>query len=259
MKKAGNVIDTAMLFAAGKGTRMAPLTDTCPKPLIPVAGKPLIDHMLDRLVAGGIERALVNVHWLADAMQAHLTRRQSPRIEICDERSQLLETGGGLKAALPRLVGQESILIGNCDTIWLEPGQSAVAQLRAAWDPDHMDVLLLLVPMVRSTGFDGPGDFFLGPDGRPRFRGEADAAPYNYMGLHITKPEIVRTERDAVFSLSRVWRRLAPLGRLHATIFDGDWFHVGDPDALGATERALNWTGGSGGLQPSATFPKDTR
>lgn len=227
----------ALVLAAGLGTRMRPLTQDRPKPLLPVGGKPLIDHMLDRLLEGGVEEVVVNVHYLADAMEAHLAGRRAPRLRISDERTHLLETGGALKKARPML-GGGPIFIGNTDSVW-QGGSPATLALARAWDPARMDVLLLLVPLENTMGFDGPGDFFPGGEGRLRFRDEAASAPLAYMGLHITKPQIVDCIEEASFSLAKIWRRLALEGRLHGCVFDGFWMHVGDPAALAAAHARL--------------------
>lgn len=230
---------TAMVLAAGLGTRMRPLTNDRPKALVEVCGKALIDHMLDRLAAAGATRAVVNVHAFADRLEAHLaTRTIAPNIVISDERAALLETGGGLKAARA-LIGDDPVWVANIDSVWIEEGVSALDSLARAWDPQTMDVLLLCVPLQRAYGFDGAGDVFVEEDGRVRFRGEAAAAPFAYMGVHITKPDIVDVEPAGAFSLTPVWKRLAAKGRVHAVVFDGDWMHVGDPAARDAAEARL--------------------
>jgi MurNAc alpha-1-phosphate uridylyltransferase len=229
---------TALVLAAGLGTRMRPLTNDRPKALVEVAGRPLIDHVLDRLADAGVETAVVNVHAFADRLEGHLAARRTPRIVISDERACLLETGGGLKKARP-LTGDEPILIANIDSVWIENGVSALQALTAAWDPARMDACLLLAKLDHAIGFDGPGDFFLEDDGRLTFRGEAEAAPYAYMGLHITKPQIVDAEADGAFSLAPLWRQLAQAGRLHGAVMDGFWMHVGDPVARDAAEARL--------------------
>ena len=231
-------IDTAMVLAAGLGTRMRPLTDDRPKALVEVAGRALIDHVLDRLAAAGVERAVVNVHYFADRLEAHLKGRTAPAVTISDERAELLETGGGLKKARP-LLGEAPVLAANIDSVWTEPGVPAVERLVAGWDPAVMDALLLVVPLEMASGFEGPGDFFLAKDGRLGFRGEADGAPYAFMGVHLTKPQLVDREPNGPFSLTRVWRRLAAEGRLFGVVFDGFWMHVGDPQARDAAERRL--------------------
>jgi len=228
---------TAMVLAAGLGTRMRPLTNDRPKPLLPLAGRPLLDHMLDRLLEGGVERCIVNTHYCADQMHAHLATRTRPEILISHEVEAPLETGGALKKARAAL-GEAPIFVANTDSVWLG-GAPAAQTLAAAWDGERMDALLLIVPLTQAMGFDGAGDFFLGDGGRLVFRGEAESAPYAYMGLHICKPGIVDSEPDPAFSLAKIWRRLAPQGRLYGAVFDGFWMHVGDPQALAAAEARL--------------------
>ncbi len=231
-------LTTAMVLAAGLGTRMRPLTNDRSKALVTVGGKALIDHVLDRLAEGGVERAVVNVHWFAERLESHLARRERPQVVISDEREELLETGGGLKKARA-LVGDDPVFVANIDSVWTEPTLPAAEILRRAWDPARMDALLLLVPLENSLGFEGPGDFFLEDDGRLRFRGEAPEAPFGYMGLHVTKPQVVDDGPDGPFSLSPVWRRLAEEGRLHGAVLDGFWMHVGDPVTRDAAELRL--------------------
>ena len=228
---------TAMVLAAGLGTRMRPLTDDRPKALVEVGGRALVDHVLDRLAEAGVERAVVNVHWFADRLEQHLARRSRPAITISDERAELLETGGGLKKARP-LLGDEPVWVANIDSVWTER-RPALRQLAELWDPAKMDAALLLAPLERSLGFEGSGDVFLEPDGRLRFRGEAPSAPFAYMGVHITKPQVVDDGPAGPFSLSPIWRRLADAGRLYGVVMDGFWMHVGDPASRDATEARL--------------------
>jgi MurNAc alpha-1-phosphate uridylyltransferase len=227
----------AMVLAAGLGTRMRPLTDDRPKALVEVGGRTLVDHMLDRLADAGVREAVVNVHYFADLMERHLASRLRPAIRISDERAELLETGGGLKQARPML-GDEPIFVVNTDSVWTERGQPALQALAEAFDPERMDVCLLLAPMEQTMGFDGPGDAFL-EDGRLRFRGEAARAPYAYMGAHITRPDIVDDGPDGPFSLTRVWRPLAEAGRIGGVVLDGFWMHVGDPQARDDADTRL--------------------
>jgi MurNAc alpha-1-phosphate uridylyltransferase len=230
---------TAMVLAAGVGSRMRPLTDDRPKALVEVAGRPLIDHMLDRLGDAGVTRAVVNVHAFADRLEAHLAQRlRAPAIVISDERDELLETGGGLKKARA-LLGDAPVFVANIDSVWIEQGAPALPSLAKAFDPATMDVCLLLTPTDAALGFDGPGDFFKDSEGRLTFRGDAATAPFAYIGAHICKPQIVDGEPLAPFSLARVWRRLAPLGRLHGVVLEGEWMHVGDPAARDAAETRL--------------------
>lgn len=228
---------TAMVLAAGLGTRMRPLTNDRPKALVEVGGRALIDHVLDRLVEAGVETAVVNVHWFADRLEAHLAKRTDVRILISDEREQLLETGGGLKKARP-LLGDAPVFVANIDSVWIDQGQ-ALSDLVDLWNPDTMDAALLLARREGSIGFDGAGDFFLGQDRVLRFRGEAAEAPYAYMGVHITRPDYADAGPDGAFSLSPLWRASAVSGRLSGCVLDGDWMHVGDPKARDEAEAKL--------------------
>jgi len=231
----------AMVLAAGLGTRMRPLTDDRPKALVEVAGRALIDHVLDRLVQAGVETAVVNVHWFADRLEAHLKPRQQPRILISDERAALLETGGGLKKA-KALLGDGPVFVANIDSVWTDgdakPEAWADALVRL-WDPVIMDACLLLARREGAIGFEGDGDFFLGDDGRLTFRGEAASAPFAYMGVHITRSDYADGGPDGAFSLSPLWRASAAAGRLYGCVLDGDWMHVGDPGARDEAEARL--------------------
>ncbi len=229
---------TAMVLAAGLGTRMRPLTDDRPKALVEVGGKALIDHVLDRLGDAGVARAVVNVHWFAERLEAHLAARTGgPEIIISDERAELLETGGGLKKARG-LLGDDPVFVANIDSVWIDRGD-ALGELIRLWDPARMDAALLLARREGSIGFEGDGDFFLADDGRLTFRGEKPSAPFAYMGVHITRPGVVDDGPEGPFSLSTVWRRSAPEGRLCGCVLDGDWMHVGDPGARDEAEVRL--------------------
>ncbi len=229
---------TAMVLAAGLGSRMRPLTDDRPKALVEVRGRALIDHVLDRLTDAGVERAVVNVHWFADRLEQHLKARgRGPDIIISDERAELLETGGGLRKARP-LLGDEPVFVANIDSIWTDQGD-ALGDLVRLWNPALMDAALLLARREGSIGFEGDGDFFLGDDGRLTFRGEAPCAPFAYMGVHITRPDYADGGPEGPFSLSPLWRRSAADGRLFGCVLDGDWMHVGDPEARDAAEAKM--------------------
>lgn len=229
---------TAMVLAAGLGTRMRPLTDDRPKALVEVAGRALIDHVLDRLADAGVETVVVNVHWFADRLEAHLAARgRGPRILISDERAELLETGGGLKKARP-LLGDAPVFVANIDSVWIDRGD-ALTDLIRLWNPDMMDAALLLARREGSIGFEGDGDFFLADDGRLTFRGDAPSAPFAYMGAHITRPGYADQGPDGPFSLSPLWRKSAAAGRLYGCVLDGDWMHVGDPGARDEAEARL--------------------
>jgi len=229
---------TAMVLAAGLGTRMRPLTDDRPKALVEVAGRALIDHVLDRLADAGVEKAVVNVHWFADRLERHLAARgRGPEIVVSDERETLLETGGGLKKAAP-LLGPDPVFVANIDSVWVDRGD-ALNQLARLWNPSIMDAALLLARREDSIGFEGDGDFFLADDGRLTFRGEAASAPFAYMGVHICRPGYVADGPEGAFSLSQFWRRSAAAGRLYGVVMDGDWMHVGDPQARDEAEAKL--------------------
>ncbi|MBU6371120.1 MAG: nucleotidyltransferase family protein [Alphaproteobacteria bacterium] len=227
-----------MVMAAGLGTRMRPLTETRPKPLIPVAGRALIDHMLDALAAVGVEKAVVNVHYLAPMMLAHLGPRTTPRIAISDERPRLMETGGGLVQAAP-LLGDRPIFVTNTDQVWRTDGADPLADMLAAWDGLRMDVLLLLARKARTTGFDGAGDFFLAADGRVGRRGAAAEAPFVYAGVQILHPRLLEGWPLEPFSTNRIWDLALERARVFAVPLEGDWMHVGDPNGLKAAEARL--------------------
>ena len=236
----------AMVLAAGLGTRMRPLTDDRPKALVEVGGKALIDHMLDRLAAAGVETAVVNVHYFADRLEAHLADRTAkglaPRIVISDERPRALETGGGVKHALP-LLGEAPIWVANIDSVWIEHGVSAIDAVARAWDPATMDVCLMLASTAGSLGFHDSGDVFLGDDGPRagvvRFKAPGEIAPLVYVGVHICKPAVVADGPEGPFSLTPIWRALAAEGRVRGVAPEGLWMHVGDPEAVAAAETRL--------------------
>jgi N-acetyl-alpha-D-muramate 1-phosphate uridylyltransferase len=227
-----------MVLAAGLGTRMRPITATTPKPLVAVGGKPLIDFSLDRLAEAGIERVVVNVHHLADRMEAHLARRASPAIAISDEREELLETGGGLKKALP-LLGAAPFLALNSDSLWIEGPQPNLRLFMDAWDPQRMDILLLVAATATSVGYDGRGDFAMAADGRLRRRQEREITPFVYAGVSILKPEVLAGTPDGPFSANLLYDRALAAGRLYGLRLDGQWLHVGDPQSLRAAEECL--------------------
>lgn len=231
----------AMVLAAGLGTRMRPLTDDRPKALVEVGGKALIDHMLDRLAAAGVETAVVNVHYFADLVEAHLAARQArglgPRIIISDERPQALETGGGIRHALP-LLGEGPVWVANIDSVWIEQGVPAIDAVAAAWDPKRMDVCLMLAPTTGSLGFHDTGDVFL-DGGIVRFKDPGEIAPLVYVGVHICKPAITADGPEGPFSLLPLWKRLAADHRVHGVSPDGLWMHVGDPGARDLAEARL--------------------
>ncbi len=227
-----------MILAAGLGTRMRPLTDKMPKPLVKVAGKPLIDHVLDRLVDAGVELAVVNIHYFADQMQHHLALRRYPRISISDERGLLLGTGGGVRKALPEL-GDGPFFHVNSDTIWIDGVKPNLAQLAETFDPLTMDALLLLAPMIGSIGYSGRGDFIMASDGRLRARAEQEIAPFVYAGAAILSPALFNDTPAGELSLTSMFDRASQAGRLHGLRLDGIWMHVGTPEAISSAEAAI--------------------
>lgn len=237
-------IDTAMVLAAGLGTRMRPLTDDRPKALVEVGGRTLIDHMLDRLVEAGVKRAVVNVHYRADQMEAHLRRRRDLEILISDERDLLLETGGGVRKARPML-GDDPIYHVNTDSVWI--GEGALARLASGYDRSRMGALLLLCAMDHCIGLETTGDFRRAADGRLTHRFDDPAADWAWMGVQIIDPTILDVEPIEPFSFRRVWKRLYEEGRLYGETFDGFWLHVGDPAARDAAEARLEREAARGG------------
>jgi len=227
-----------MVLAAGLGTRMRPLTDKIPKPLVPVAGKPLIDHVLDRLADAGVARAVVNVHYMAEQIEQHLAYRTRPQIVISDERGLLLGTGGGVARALPQL-GHAPFFHINSDTIWIDSVQPNLARLAETFDPDTMDALLLLAPTAGSIGYAGRGDFAMAPDGRLNKRPEQEVAPFVYAGAAILSPALFNGAPTGDFSLTALFDRAAEAGRLYGLRLEGLWMHVGTPEAVAAAEAAI--------------------
>ncbi len=222
---------TAMLLAAGLGTRMRPLTDETAKPLLKVGGRTLIDRLLDNLVGADVERAIVNVHWCADQVEAHVRTRTDIEVLISDERAEVLETGGGLAKARDFL-GDDPVFVVNTDAFWGPAGPAPLRQLAAAFDPAHMDELLLLADTSRCLGFHGAGDFFMSDTGALSRRGDAPLAPWAYAGVRILKPQLYDDQPIEPFSANRIWSELLPDGRIHGAVLDAFWLHVGDPQAL---------------------------
>jgi N-acetyl-alpha-D-muramate 1-phosphate uridylyltransferase len=229
---------TAMVMAAGLGTRMRPLTDSMPKALIEVAGKPLIDFVIDPLVAAGVERIVVNVHAFADQLETHLRRRKDAEFLISDERAGLLETGGGVKHA-QAMLGEAPIFVCNSDYVWRKPGAPALQALAEAWNPAAMDALVVVVPKDRTLGFDTPGDFFQAPDGTLTHRGDRAEAPLHAFGIQILDPRPVYADPRMTFSLRDIWFASADQGRLYGLQLEGLWMQVGDPAARDTAEARL--------------------
>jgi MurNAc alpha-1-phosphate uridylyltransferase len=227
-----------MVLAAGLGTRMRPLTDHKPKPLVEVDGKTLLDHMLDRLVDAGVETAVVNVHYLGEQIERHVAARKTPHIVISDERGQILGTGGGVVKALPQL-GLSPFFHVNSDSIWIEGVTPNLTRLAAAFDPAAMDALLLLAPTAGSIGYGGRGDFMMAADGKLTRRAERDVAPFVYAGAAILSPALFRGAPQGEFSLTTLFDRAASADRLHGLRLDGLWMHVGTPEAIAEAEAAI--------------------
>lgn len=230
--------DKAMVFAAGLGTRMRPITDQIPKPLVKVAGRPLIDHMLDRFAEAGVATAIVNVHHHAEQMEAHLSTRQKPKIVISDERRKLLDQGGGIRKALP-LLGDAPFFLCNTDSFWVEGPRANLPRFAAAWDPEKMDILLLVAATATSVGVDWLGDFAMDAFGRLARREERQLAPFVYTGVGIIKPELFKDATEEVFRLAPYFDKAAADGRLFGMRLDGLWFHVGTPRAIEEAERTV--------------------
>ena len=230
--------DTAMVFAAGLGTRMRPVTDRMPKPLVEVGGKALIDHVLDRFAGAGVGSAIVNVHYLPDMIVSHLAGRRKPRVVISDERDLLLDQGGGIKKVLP-LLGEAPFFVANTDAFWVEGPTSNLRRLAGAWDPEKMDALLLVASATTSVGVDWPGDFSMDAEGRLARREETAVVPFVYSGVGIVKPGLFAAETREVFRLAPFFFAAAERGRLFGVRLEGAWMHVGTPEAIAEAERAI--------------------
>lgn len=230
--------DTAMVMAAGLGKRMRPLTASQPKPLVRVAGKPLIDYSLDHLAEAGVAKAVVNVHYLVDALEAHLAARRDPQIALSDERDLLLETGGGMVKAQPQL--PDPFFCLNSDNIWLDGPRDAFSELSLHWDPARMDALLLLVRHPQAHNYQGLGDFHLDPLGRVSRRKQGRVAPYIYTGIQLVSHRLLRDAPTGPFSTNVLWSRAIEEGRLYGIVHTGHWFEVGTPQSIAPTEAQLS-------------------
>ena len=235
----GLASDTAMVMAAGLGKRMRPLTAATPKPLIRVAGKPLIDRTLDRVEEAGLARAVVNVHYLADSVEAHLAPRRAPAVHFSDERESLLETGGGMVKASTEGLLPDPFFACNADSIWLDGPRNAFADLSARWDPATMDALLLVVTHARAFNFDGTGDFYMDPSGRLARKLPGRIAPFIYTGIQLVSQRLLREAPEGKFSTNLLWDRAIEEGRLFGVAFTGRWYEVGTPAHIAPTEAAL--------------------
>ncbi|MCP8938823.1 nucleotidyltransferase family protein [Alsobacter sp. SYSU M60028] len=228
-----------MVLAAGLGLRMRPITDTLPKPLVEVGGRTLIDRNLDPLVEAGVRKAVVNVHYRAEQMEAHLARRDRPELVISDERDLLLDSGGGVKKAL-NLLGPDPFYIVNADSFWIDGPRSNLVRMAEAYDPAAMDMLMLVAPTWTSTGYEGRGDFHMDALGRLQRRTGRDVAPFVYAGVIIVRPEFFADTPEGPFSLNLLFDRAAASGRLHGLRLDGFWLHVGTPASIAEAERKID-------------------
>lgn len=234
-------IDTAMVLAAGLGTRLRPITDSMPKPLVPVAGKPMIDYVLDALAEAGVEEAVVNVHHLADQMEAHLASRKKPKVLVSDERDKLMDSGGGLVKGIT-LLPRKPLYVMNADLFWVGEAQgepSNLSRLAGFFDPANMDIAMLVVRNEDTTGHNGKLDFSLGADGRlTRYR-DGLPNPVVYAGAFVLAPELLNGAPDGPFSLNASFDKAIAAGRLHGLMLSGHWITVGTPDAMAPAEAAV--------------------
>jgi MurNAc alpha-1-phosphate uridylyltransferase len=228
----------AMVLAAGLGLRMRPLTDRMPKPLVRVAGRALLDHVLDKLAEAGVKEAVVNVHYLPDQIIDHVATRKQPRVIISDERDQVLGTGGGVVKALP-LLGHGPFFHVNSDTMWIDGVRPNLARLAEAFDPARMDILMLMAPTTSSIGYGGSGDYAMLPDGALRKRREHQVVPFVYAGAAIMSPSLFADAPAGEFSLTKTFDRANEQERLFGLRLDGVWMHVGTPEAIDAAEKAF--------------------
>lgn len=224
--------EVAMVFAAGFGTRMGHLTENMPKPMVPVLGRPMIDHTLDILSEANIGSVVVNTHYFADQLEAHLAPRLS--VTCVREKPQVLETGGGLKNALP-MIGADPVLTLNCDALWL--GKNPVKQLLNVWNPAEMDGLLLLIKYANAYGHSGTGDFFLGADNRLQKKSGQSNAPYVYSGVQIIKTDLLGAIEKNRFSISLLWEKMLASNRLGGIVYEGEWVDVGHPEGIKIAEQ----------------------
>ncbi|MES1990381.1 MAG: nucleotidyltransferase family protein [Pseudomonadota bacterium] len=240
MRNVSRKIKRAMVMAAGKGTRMQPLTNAMPKPLVPFMGRPLIDHVLDRLEEAGIEEVIVNSHHFADMLEAHVLKRERPRIVLSDERGELLDTGGGAKKALP-LLGDDPVITFNSDSVWYEGDGTGenIRNLINYFDPDTMDALLMIADAGTTIGFVGRGDFHMDAEGRLTRRGDAAMAPCMFAGVQVIKPQLFAGGPSGAFSTNLIWDRLIAKGTLFGHRMRGTWMHVGTPEDLEKSETFL--------------------
>ena len=241
MTASGEILSRGMVLSAGLGTRMRPITDKIPKPLVNVAGRTLLDRAIDHFAEAGLTRVIVNTHYLAGQIDAHVKDRAKPEIALSHEPV-LLETGGGVLNALP-LLGEAPFFVANSDAMWLNGPIPALTRLARAWNGAAMDALLLVSIIPGTLGYEGRGDFFMDPAGRLRRRAERDVAPFLFTGVQILHPRLFEGEAPGNFSLNRIYNKALAAGRLYGLRHDGAWYHVGDPDGLAAVEARLRTMG----------------
>jgi MurNAc alpha-1-phosphate uridylyltransferase len=231
-------ITRAMIMAAGLGTRMRPLTNDRPKPLVEVRGRALIDHVIDRLVAAGVTLIVVNAHYKAEQIKAHLTGRKDVEIRVSDESDALLDSGGGILKALPNFEG-EPFYHANADTVWVEGASHALDKMTARWNPDTMDALMLLAPTVSTVCYEGRGDFMMDPDGRLGRVPEGRISPFVWMSIEILHPRLFDGITAGKFSINPLWDRAIAKDRLFGMRLDGVWMHIDNPRAIQEAEAYL--------------------
>ncbi|HSM96720.1 MAG TPA: nucleotidyltransferase family protein [Rhizomicrobium sp.] len=231
-------ITRAMIMAAGFGTRMRPLTNKIPKPLVKVQGRALIDHVMDRLVEAGVKTIVVNIHYLGDQIKAHVEKRKDVEIVISDETETILDSGGGIFKALPHFKG-EPFFHANADTVWVEGASHALERLKAAWDPYHMDALMLLAPTVSTVCYDGRGDFMMDAEGRLSRVPEGRISPFVWMSMEIVHPRLFDGMQSGKFSINPLWDKAIARGRLFGQRLDGVWMHIDRPEAIRQSEEYL--------------------
>jgi len=235
----GNTAMRGMILAAGLGKRLRPLTDTCPKPLVKVAGRSLIDYSFDLLRGAGITDAVVNCHYLADQIEAHVKAVNGLSITLSDERGALLETGGGVLKALP-VLGEEPFAVLNSDVIIRDGENRSLANLMDHWDGACMDALLLLQPLDTAVGYQGQGDYHIDEDGTLRRKLSSESSPYLFSGIQILNPSLFAELEEGAFSLNKIYDIAEKKGRLFGTVHTGQWLHVGTEEALRAAEEKIN-------------------
>ncbi|HXM00321.1 MAG TPA: nucleotidyltransferase family protein [Rhizomicrobium sp.] len=231
-------ITRAMIMAAGLGTRMRPLTDTLPKPLVAVRGRALIDHVIDRLVAAGVTLIVVNAHYKAEMIKTHLAGRKDVEIRISDESDALLDSGGGIAKALSNF-GGEPFFHANADTVWVEGAAHALERLKAEWNPDTMDALMLLAPTVSTICYEGRGDFMMDSDGRLSRIPEGRISPFVWMSIEIVHPRLFDGAPAGKFSINPLWDKAIAKGRLFGMRLDGAWMHIDRPEAIREAEAYM--------------------